>query len=547
MGRRPSLPVSALASLPDLREGLSIDQWQERYVLIVTDEGKQIPFFDNSVQRAFARKIADNEARCAESKRPPRDLCIKPRRGGGSEKLCKRLLIRGVTERNKDFLYINANEEDTVETFHDKVRKSFDLLPDRARPRLRNPENRRALELIETGCSIRTKPASVAGGVRGRGFAEGVWDEVPRVKETMPTVEEQRRFLAGVLPAFRYGAFRLLFTPDGTDDVAYELWHESVKGENDWNRVFVSHFECDDCQDLHITPDEFREVEATLSEEERFLLDRFAIVGAERVFRIAWRRRVKRELRHLFAQEFPEDEVSCWIQPGTAFFDADALRWQLEHARPPIDRGEWAPRHNGAILYYAPPLPDHEYLVASDFGVGHGTGDPSLSLVLDVDSNEVVAEAWGHIPAPLFTDWTIRNLCLPYGEALWAPEMGGPGDVAVEHARRAHEYARIYRHARADAAGSVTYDFRFGFPTDARTRPRMLEELDRALCTRELRVNSRRVLADCQSFKLRAIGGRVGAARKRYEAESGEHDEGVMTLAIANYVRQTGMVRPGIG
>lgn len=547
MGRRPAAPVTALSSLPDLRGGLSIDEWQARNVTIVNDEGLELPFFDNAVQRAFAQKIAFSEARAAASKRPPRDLCIKPRRGGGSEKLCKRLLIRGVTERNKDFLYINANEEDTVDTFHDKIRKSYDLLPDRVRPRLRNPENRRGMELIETGCSIRTKPASVAGGVRGRGFAEGVWDEVPRVAETMPTIEEQRRFLAGVLPAFRFGAFRLLFTPDGCDDIAYALWQESAKGENDFNRIFVSHFECDDTKDLGISPDQFNEIEATLTEEETFQLDRFGILGPDRIYRIAWRRRLKRELRHLFPQEYPEDEVSCWIQPGTSFFEHDAVRWQHANARPPIETGDWAPRHNGAIVYYVPPHPDHDYIVASDYGLGHGSGDPSMSVVLDYDANEIVAEAWGHVPATTFTDWTIRELCLPYNEALWAPEMGGPGDVAVEHARRAHEYVRLYRHVRADAAGNVSYDHRFGFPTDAGTRPRMLEDLDRAFSQHELRVNSRRALADCQSFKLRSIGGKVGAARKRYQAESGEHDEGVMVLGIANYVRQTGMVRPGIG
>lgn len=552
MGHAAPAPIPAAVAIPDLRGGLSIDEWQERHVTIVTDEGRQVPFFDNSVQRAFARRIRENDARAAASRRASRDLFIKPRRGGGSEKLCKRLLIRGVTERNKNFLYLNASEEDTNDTFIEKVRVSYDLLADRVRPRLRNPDNRRAMEFIETGSAIRTKPASVAGGVRGRGFAEGVWDEVPRIREFMPTVEEQRRFLAAVLPAFRFGPFRMLFTPDGTDGIEYELWQASAKGENDWNRVFVSHFECDDTKDLGISDDEFGQIAGTLTEEELYLLEKFGIVGPDRVYRIAWRRRMRRELRHLFAQEYPEDELSCWIQPGTAFFDADTLRWQLENARPPIESGDWAPRHNGAILYYVPPHADHDYVVASDFGIGHGTGDPSMSVVLDFDSDpvEIVAEAWGHAHPTVFTDWTVRHLCLPYGvsgEPLWAPEMGGPGDVGIEHARRVHEYPRIYRHARQDAAGNVTYDHRFGFPTDPNTRPRMLEDLDSALAGRAMRVNSRRALADCQSFKLRSIRGKVGAARKRYQAESGEHDEGVIVLAIANYVRQSGMVRPGVG
>lgn len=540
----------------NLRRGLSIDDWQERHAWIVTDEGLVVPFLDNPAQVELRREIARVDGIARERHLPERTLIVKPRRAGYTRKLSTRLLVRAVTEPNKRFLYLNATDPDTRDAFRD-VRWTFEHLAADVRPALANAQSEREMVFPDLGSRLQTKSASVTGGVRGRGYAEGLWDEVPRIAEVFPAIEEQRRFLQGaVLPAFRYGAFRLLFTPDGVDGIEFDLWQGSIRGENDWLRVFIPWTRCADTRIFNLTGTERVEIRETLTEEERDLCARLlpSAPTDEQVERIAWRRRKRREIGKLFPQEYPEDEVSCWIAPGTVFFSPDAIAWQRARARPPILRGSDLAGTDGRfasrmqdgrgeprLIFYVPPHPDHSYIVATDYGVGHGTGDPSMSLVLDFDTAEVVAELYGHFEPLDFTRLSISLLCIPYGEALWAPELDGPGRAGIAHAREVLEYHNIYRHIRTHGT-SVEYAHELGWRTDALTRPVMLEDLALAFEEKTVLVNSRRALADAQSFKLKSVTGKAS----RYEAEAGAHDEGVIVLAIANYIRLRANVRTAI-
>jgi len=528
------------------RGGRSIDEWQERYCNIVTDEGKELPFLDNEAQKLLVVALERAQAQARELHTQARGLIIKPRRAGFTTKMLCRQLVRASTETNRNFLYINANKPDTLEGFNE-ARGMYDRLPDSVRLTLRNPENFQRMDFLETRSKMQTRFASVIGGVRGKGFAEGLWDEIPRVSENLVTIEDQQRFLmGGVLPAFRYAPFWCLFTPDGTGDIAYDLWTRSKRGENDWARILITHWQTRACMTHGLKGEPLQEVLDTLTDEEIGRLQLAKIPKHEWGKRIHWRRAKQRELRRLFYQEYPEDDVSCWIAPGTAFFDQDAIAHQTRIARPHIQEGKWAPQLNGNLRFYSPPQPDRDYLVASDFGMGRATGDPSMSVVLDVESNEVVAVLAGNYEPESFTELSIRRLCIPYHEALWAPESNlGPGRAGLVYARRVMGYHHIYRHARVDGT-NIRYDPDFGWPTDNATRPVMLEDLDMALREADgkftFRVNDPRILADLQAFKLRERRARPD----RYEAEKGAHDEGVIVLGILNYIRSRGMSRPSV-
>lgn len=532
----------------DLRRGKTITEWQESYVWLVTDDGLQVPFADNAGQRELDRRINESAARAAEEHRPPRDLVIKPRRDGFTSKLtCGRLLVRACTEENLRLLYMGPNESDTIKTFADSVLRSYELLRPEVRPSRRNARNLSSLDLIETRSSILTKAASTPGAVRGGGYAEGLWDEVPRVQEVLSAAEQERLWSA-VEPAFRYGAFRWLFTPDGTNDIAYEKWQESRRGANDWTRIFISHWMSDQCLIPNLTAAQVEEIQDTLTEEERFLLDRNGIRGAERFMRIAWRRQKMREHPKLFLQEYPEDEVSCWISPGKMFFEIEDIQRQERERRQPIKEGRWAPKYNGQLVYFVPPNPEHDYIAVTDYGVGHGTGDPSMTLIYDFDTQEVVAGIHTRdFQVVQFTEVTIA-LCREYGfddnDPLWAPENNSPGRGGVSHAQTVLEYDNIYQHV--DLTGvRVKIAHELGWTTTPGNRGRMLEDLYRSLRVGDLRVNFMPALVDLRAFKLRPQTGNKNSDI-RYEAEKNAHDEGVICLAILDQVRRSGCVRPQV-
>ena len=528
------------------RGNRTVTEWQERYCEIVTDEGMELPFLDNEAQRLLVKALDRAVEMARERHQPARGLIIKPRRAGFTTKMLCRQLVRACTEEHRKFLYINANKPDTLEGFSEAI-GMWERLPLEVRPTRKNSENMQRMDFVETRSSMRTKFASVVGGVRGKGYAEGLWDEIPRVAENLVTVNDQERFLnAGTLPAFRYAPFWCLFTPDGTGDIAYDLWTKSKKGENDWARILITHWQTRACMTHGLSDADQLVVIDTLTEEEKERLGIAQVPEHEWAKRIHWRRMKQRELGRLFYQEYPEDDVSCWIAPGTAFFDQEAVAHQARIARPHITQGRWAPQLNGALRFYVPPREDGDYLVASDFGMGRLTGDPSMSAVLDLDSNEVVACLHGNYEPEVFTEMTIRRLCTPYNEALWAPESNlGPGRAGLVYGRRVLNYFHLYLHARQDGT-RIRYDNEFGWPTDNQTRPVMLEDLDQALReamgTHTFRVNDPRILADLQAFKLREKRARPD----RYEAEKGAHDEGVIVLGILNYIRSRGLSRPSV-
>jgi len=109
-------------------------------------------------------------------------------------------------------------------------------------------------------------------------------------------------------------------------------------------------------------------------------------------------------------------------------------------------------------------------------------------------------------------------LAKEYNRALVVVERNNHGAGVIAYLDGVEKYRNLYEQ-----------DGQTGWLTTAVTRPAMLAGLGALLVERPGMFQSRRLLAECRTF-VRTRSGRA-------EAASGEHDDCVMAMAIAQAVR----------
>jgi hypothetical protein len=239
------------------------------------------------------------------------------------------------------------------------------------------------------------------------------------------------------------------------------------------------------------------------------------------------------------AEQYPDNPHEAFILSGEPYFDLEAL---ADYAR----RGTKAPAYRcrfterfpgrarieqgqtGWIRVFSEPDESHSYAIGCDVATGRGT-DYSSATVVDLTSMEFVAELHGKIDADLYAQ-QLHYLGRYYGTARIAVETGGGyGEAPIAFLRDGKDgrpaYPKLYRHrhtARADFA-----EFKpFGFPMTQKTRPIVLQGLERALRERSLPFVSAELLSELQTFVHRSTG-------TSPRAQDGCNDDRVMAAAIA--------------
>jgi hypothetical protein len=98
-------------------------------------------------------------------------------------------------------------------------------------------------------------------------------------------------------------------TPNGAQGFFYDKCMEALSGNSIWRLHFYSWFWDDN---YRIVSDDI----ITYTDEEAALVAKHGLDQAQ----IKWRREKIRELGRLFIQEYPEDEISCFLTSGNSYF-----------------------------------------------------------------------------------------------------------------------------------------------------------------------------------------------------------------------------------
>jgi hypothetical protein len=182
----------------------------------------------------------------------------------------------------------------------------------------------------------------------------------------------------------------------------------------------------------------------------------------------------------------------------------------------------------GEVRIFTEKVEGRRYAIGADVATGRGS-DFSAAYVIDLAEMEFVAEYHAKIGPDKFAE-TLWALGHHYNDALIAVEMGGGyGESVIIPLRDGVDglkpYAKLYRHSseiRLEKLINATY----GFPMTQRTRPIVINELEKVIRDREMKGLPEGLISECRTFVARPD---LPSPR----AQDGANDDRVMAAGIA--------------
>lgn len=321
--QKPTLTPKQIVTNPERFAGT--------FLKILDKNKKLVPFRWNKMQRHFHQH------------RTGRDLILKARQLGSSTYVQGELFRRTVTETRTTLTL--AHDADTTA----KLRIMADRFWENCRFGDIQPQRKFANASMTTYPEFDSVAAiATAGNVetgRGDTYTDLHGSEVAFWKDA-------EKIIAGAMQGGNPDVV-LESTPNGAQGYFYDLCMEAYRGDSVWTLHFYPWW----WDEQYRIPLSYGEKGIEFTEEEQKLVDAHGLTQAQ----IKWRRQKKKELKHLFIQEYPEDPITCFLTSGSSYF------------------GE-----NIAKMFGAPMNveynPDHEYVAGLDFGQ---TNDFTAMPILD--------------------------------------------------------------------------------------------------------------------------------------------------------------------
>lgn len=482
-----------------------------------------IPFTVTSTQETYLAHKRIARALAKKNGHPVRILVLKSRREGITT------LEQGLTYQDAATRYNRMNV--TLAHLAESTRRIFEIARlmqerDPFAPPIDGPGNQTKIHFPTLNSSFFIGTAGSVGFGRGdtlqrvHGSEVSKWCKGPRQQLLVSDL------VAGLTEAASHGEVTLETTADGVEWFC-NTWNESKRGLNSWYRIFLPWFMS---RFNRAVPGTFSETEIrdTLSDEEKELIRIHRLDFAQ----IAWRRGKIRDLKGLFKQEYPEDDVTCFLTSGTMYFDLDSLELLARAiaGAPSPARVEKVP--GGLITYWELPKKGLTYAAGTDTSEGLPGCDENGTFIVERTTGRHVASVYGLLSMADQAKYGVR-LCHEYNDCLWGIERNNTSGGAVIERVRGLGYKNLYRF-KGD---------RDGWSTDSLTRPIVLDNLRQFIIDHPLLdgvpvLRSSELVSQLMTFKLQSGGS--------YAADSNCKDDAVLAAAIAHEMRVHAGRRPRI-
>lgn len=294
----------------------------EQLLVVRTREGRPGKLKANKVQKAF------------ENKRGQRNIVLKARQMGLTTWVAARFFLKTITQPGTLTLEVAHTQEAAEEIFR-IVHRFLDWLPNGLRegPLKTGRSNVRQIVFPEIDAEYRVVSAADRNAGRGLTVQNLHCSELARWPRGAADI------LAGLRAAMAPGGELVLeSTPRGVGGCFYEEWRKAdetgaVRHFFPWWMESRYRSEAAD--------------ETSLTDEERILMETHDL----RLPQIGYRRRIRSDFRGLTAQEYAEDEESCFLASGESVFELTAVEARMKTAPEPMER-----RKNGELEIWLPPV-----------------------------------------------------------------------------------------------------------------------------------------------------------------------------------------------
>ena len=452
------------------------------------------------------------------TRRSSRNIIVKARQLGFSTVILADMLAEAITVPNTVCVCI-SHEERATQRLLKKVHLMYDMIPAAARdiPELSGLEDKLLRPTAHHLSAYEVTFPSIGssffiGTARAPAFGRG--DTIHRLHMSELAhypPETADTLMAAVSQSVpRDGLITIESNPRGRGGVFYRTYDLAKQGL-EYKPFFypwwwAGEYRLPEGDELALEADryefKFTEDEAALAEKNNLNLEQ-----------IRWRRFKKQELEKLynqdFAQEYPENDIDCWLTGGQSVFDTKAIRAMLPYTRQPV----WFDQNT---KLWQLPRGDAKYIIGVDAAEGLPTSDWSVSSVVELKNCVHVGTLRARMPIDTFTQ-QIYQLAQRYNNALVVVERNNHGLTVLELLKRLG-YTRIYEHD----------DKRPGWRTDLRTRPYMIDQLAIHLRTMSLTSWDETFLDEALGFQY--LDGKA-------QAPSDGHDDCLFSMMLCLVVR----------
>lgn len=503
-------------------------------VFIVVDKNQRtMPFFLNDVQHSFINTLNNAIQDFNEGKITDISLLVLKGRQQGFTTLVTAYQL-SCSILNKNFQgYTLADKSDNAEAiFQNKAKYPYGQLPDLLKPTEKfNNRKQLLFEKINSSWAVDTATKDV-GRSRTVNFFHG---------------SECAFWKDGISPI--QAALGEAFTKN-----CIKIYESTANGYNDYQKMWDSgvHINCFyewwQTKEYNIT---FRNEETKTA----FLHDIYSKKGwiwerlkwlkeeknltAEQLYWY-WNKYDKYLDKDLIKQEYPCTPHEAFLLSGKNVFDTAIILQRLSEIKPPLKVGyftydydqvkitniRWVNDKNGYIkLYKLPNTPEFtEYCIGGDTA-GEGS-DYFVGQVLDAKTGEQAATLRHQFDADQYTK---QMYCLGkyYNNALIGIEANFDTFPIMELQRLGY-YKQYVREAQDTYTGKT--EKRYGFKTTSLTRPTIISKLIEIVREHSKVINDKETLEELLTI-IRNEKGRI-------EAPEGGHDDMMMSLAIAYYIKE---------
>lgn len=509
-----------------MKKNINTKKYIEEYVKIRDKNSNIIPLKFNEPQQKYYNVVK----KLKEERKPVRIIILKARQMGFSTATEGIFFKETVTKANINTAIVAHKEESTANLFN-MSKLMYDELPELMKPEKKKSNARELVFDKEDGRGLKSKIKCFTAGGKGVGRSDTINNL--HLSELAFWQGDKKQTLLGLLQAVPHTIGTMIIIESTANGYEYfkELWDNAVAGKSDFVPIFIGWNELQEYQ-MPYTGFE-------LTKEEKELQKLYALTLEQ----LTWRRWCIANNcggdEEQFKQEYPINPEEAFISTGKCYFNKLNVVKRIQEVRnvKPIMQGyftydydeikisniKWVEDKEGAIKIYEKPKSNYPYVLSGDTA-GEGSDYFTGHVLNNVTGKQVAVlkQEYDEIT------YTRQMYCLGlyFNTALIGIEANHT-TFPIQELQRL-KYPKQFVREKEDTYTKKNIKA-YGFKTTLITRPLILAELQTIV--KEL-ID---LIVDIDTLEEMLVF--IKNEKGRPEAQLGYHDDLVMALAIAYYIR----------
>jgi len=497
----------------------------ENYIKIRDKKNNIVPLVLNEPQLKYYNVIKS----MYQQRKPIRIIILKARQMGFSTET-EAIIFKNVVTHHNYNAGIVAHKEDSTTNLFNMSKRMLEYLPEDIKPEQKKSNAKELVFNNDMGTGLDSRIKCMTAG--GKGIGRSDTFTALHLSELAFWEGDKKATMTGLLQAVPNTPESMIIIESTANGYEYfkEMWDRAVAGESGFYPLFIGWNELKEYS-MPYTGFDLTQEERELKEQYNLTLDQ-----------LTWRRwciqnNCSGDINQ-FKQEYPICPEEAFLSTGNCYFNKENIINRINTAPEPLVRGKFTcyydgirirnqkflEQEEGNIKIYEYPQKRVPYVLGGDTA-GEGSDFFTAHVINNITGKQVAVlkQQYNEI------EYVKQVYCLGmfYNCAL----IGLENNFSTYPTQKLAElnYPNQFVRKKEDQYNNK-YEKSYGFKTTTITRPYILGQLQEIVHDNIDVIQDKDTLREMLTFIVNDKG--------RAEAEEGYHDDLVMALAIAYYIRE---------